>query len=358
LISQALIEPPDVAAPALPDGCCRFCRAGEPPPLAAGEQWPTALARRFLALHEGLSLQLERDPHSGYVAVSRLMVPARRRRQGLGSQIISGICWHADQAGDVLVGTPDPIRTAHPAMSARQLERWYMRDFGFRRNRGMRRDFTTQHALLRPPQVRDEQEVPMDRTPDEVVAAIDSLIAGAAADAPEVSDDAMRAAPAGTPGLNAEPEPTTAFDLFGPYIDIYTRADAIADGSQHEVPADITRAFAIRVPMSVTSAVWHDCVAWTDADSERTGVILQDETDRLTDLVKAGWLTACRTAPTGDFDLPFGIPFTLDRFNRKTVFGPDDDQTPTTVNLVIVLGADFDGTPIITIMTPREHSEA
>ncbi|KAB2344915.1 GNAT family N-acetyltransferase [Actinomadura rudentiformis] len=133
------------------DACCRFCQEGHPRPVETGKEWPSALASRLRALHADLKVHLKRDGESGYVEVLQLVIPADRRRRGLGTQIMSGICWHADQNGDVLVGTPEPIHAGKPALTGPQLRRWYRRRFGFVPNRGRRLDLDTRHTLRRSP---------------------------------------------------------------------------------------------------------------------------------------------------------------------------------------------------------------
>lgn len=80
-------------------------------------------------------------------------------------------------------------------------------------------------------------------------------------------------------------------DIFGKTISRYTRAQAIADGALVDVSA-MAREAGFRIPVAVTSAVWADCVAWTDADSEKQTV--QDERGRLWDVLWMGVLAAKR----------------------------------------------------------------
>jgi len=80
-------------------------------------------------------------------------------------------------------------------------------------------------------------------------------------------------------------------EIFGKTISRYTRAQAIADGTLVDVSA-MAREAGFRIPVAVTSAVWTDCVAWTDADSGRQAV--QDERGRLWDLLWMGVLAARR----------------------------------------------------------------
>jgi len=90
-----------------------------------------------------------------------------------------------------------------------------------------------------------------------------------------VSDDAMRSIPAGSTAAGPEP--------FGPIIDAYTRADAIADGTLVAVPEPIAREAGFLVPVAITRAAWTDCVEWSDTDSNRQTP--QDEEGRLWDVL-------------------------------------------------------------------------
>ncbi|MGP4027342.1 DUF6573 family protein [Actinomadura sp. 3N407] len=137
-------------------------------------------------------------------------------------------------------------------------------------------------------------------------------------------------------------------DLFGTTIDVYTRAQAIADGTLVEVPADMSRQAGSRAPVALTSAAWQNCVRWDDADAERTGAY-QDQNGRLWDVLWMGWLAARRARPTDSTP----IPFKLYRIARDAEPGPDGVE-PTLVYLFIALGADFDGSACVTIMEPGE----
>lgn len=56
-----------------------------------------------------------------------------------------------------------------------------------------------------------------------------------------------------------------AFD-WGEPIYVYSKADAVADGSQVEVPADIRTALNVKAPVYVTIALWHPHVQTDDPD--------------------------------------------------------------------------------------------
>ncbi|MBO2464987.1 DUF6573 family protein [Actinomadura violacea] len=197
------------------------------------------------------------------------------------------------------------------------------------------------------------------KTSAETIAEIDALITGRTGRDRTVSPDAMRAAPNGPTDLGTDPDTdldpdlgtdrVDITDVFGDPIDLYTRADAIADGTLFEVPEDIRRHAGIAVPTALTRAAWEGCVAWTAEDAARTGAI-QDQDGRLVDVVWMGMQAARRARPTDDTP----IPFTVCRVARDAVPG-EDGVEPTEVRLWIVLGADQDGAPCVTIMQPGER---
>ena len=131
--------------------------------------------------------------------------------------------------------------------------------------------------------------------------------------------------------------------IFGEVIDRFTRAQAIADGSLVDA-TELARQAGFSVPVALTSAVWHDCVAWTDEDTENTGAP-QDETGRLWDIV---WVARVRcSGPAGrDTDR---VRFTILRVARDAKVA-----TPTPVRLDAHIGGGDDGEPVVTIMFPEE----
>lgn len=181
---------------------------------------------------------------------------------------------------------------------------------------------------------------------DTIVAEIDALIAGHTGRDRTVSPGAMRVAPDGAADLDVAPDSIT--EVFGEPMAVYTRADAIRDGSQIEVPAGVCREVGIGVPTALTSAVWEDCVAWTDTDAERTGAI-QDQDGRLFDVVYMAWRAVHRARPVDSTP----VPFVVCRVARDTLPGVDGAE-PTEVRLWIVLGADYDGSPCVTITTRED----
>ncbi len=73
---------------------------------------------------------------------------------------------------------------------------------------------------------------------------------------------------------------------FGAVIYAYSRAQALADGTLNDV-SEVAREAGFACPVALTSAAWCDCVAWSQADSQRQGY--QDEAGRLWDVL---WLAS------------------------------------------------------------------
>lgn len=127
----------------------------------------------------------------------------------------------------------------------------------------------------------------------------------------------------------------------GDLIHAYTRQQAIAAGDLVDVTTTAREA-GIRYPVALTRAAWLDCVAWTPADTQRTGVP-QDEPGRLWDV-----LTMLRHAilrnPRGD-----RVTVTLVRVPRH-----GRNPTPQKVRLHAVCGPGDRAEPVITLMQPGE----
>ena len=71
-------------------------------------------------------------------------------------------------------------------------------------------------------------------------------------------------------------------ELFGEVISTYSRAQALDDGVLVDAGA-MAKEAGFRWTVAITAAAWTDCVAWTDADSERQ--VRQDESGRLWDVL-------------------------------------------------------------------------
>ncbi|MCX5066712.1 hypothetical protein OOJ91_12560 [Micromonospora lupini] len=147
------------------------------------------------------------------------------------------------------------------------------------------------------------------------------------------------------PGLAGfeEGTPPAADDFWvdAEIIHAYTRAQALADGALVDA-GPVAREAGFRIPLALTQAAWADCVAWTDADSERKGTV-QDEKGRLWDVLTMAMLAARRA---GDRQR---VPFEL---VRVPVAGRG--VRPRLTTLAMVIGPGDEGEPVITIMLPEE----
>jgi hypothetical protein len=129
---------------------------------------------------------------------------------------------------------------------------------------------------------------------------------------------------------------------FGPVVFSYSRAQALADGVLVDV-TEMAREAGFKWPVALTHAVWEDCVAWTEADSERQGVH-QDQSDRLWDVL---WMAYCaiRVNQTGGSELRY-------KLYRLPRDGKARKAEPTTLKLAV--GPGDHGEPVITILQPEE----
>lgn len=125
-----------------------------------------------------------------------------------------------------------------------------------------------------------------------------------------------------------------------PLIHAYTRAEAIRDGVLIDV-TDIARDAGFKVPVAVTSAVWDDCVAWTEETAARKPGTGQDENGRLWDVVYMASVYA-RTANGNESRIMVSL-------YRVPVYGTS--VLPEPVRLAMVIGPGDNGEPVITIMS-------
>lgn len=130
---------------------------------------------------------------------------------------------------------------------------------------------------------------------------------------------------------------TEGWDL----IHSYSRAQAIRDGVLVDV-TETAKETGFKIPVALTSAVYEDCVAWTEADNDRKNT-LQDEKGRLWDVLWMSFLAARKSLNSQR------VPVRLVRVRRE---GPGDQ--PRLVDLVMVVGPGDEGEPVITIMQPGE----
>ncbi|MEV7123960.1 DUF6573 family protein [Kitasatospora griseola] len=133
-------------------------------------------------------------------------------------------------------------------------------------------------------------------------------------------------------------DPMTEF--FGAPIDVYTRADAIADGVLFEVPEKAWRKAGFRWPVAVTQAVHGQCVAWNGDEEMEAG--------RLHELLWMAYLAVAAEARRGNGGAE-SVPFLL-------VF--HEVESPAVrqeVRLNIAMSrAGKDGAPVLTVMFPGE----
>jgi hypothetical protein len=118
-------------------------------------------------------------------------------------------------------------------------------------------------------------------------------------------------------------------------IDVYTRAQAIADGILVDV-SSTAREAGIRYPVALTRAVWEKCVAVP------AGVICQDEAGRLWDVL---WLLACAARRSdGGPEVRFGVH--VRKENREGI--------PPLVSLKALCAPEDNLEPVITLKLSEE----
>ena len=133
--------------------------------------------------------------------------------------------------------------------------------------------------------------------------------------------------------------PTESF--FGEVISTYTRAQAIEDGVLIDAGAMASEA-GFKWPVALTSAVWADCVAWSEDDSRRQ--IYQDESGRLWDVLYMASHAIRTSKDSGD-----RLLFQLYRVPR------DGQSTEAVlVTLKLIVGPGDAGEPVITLLLPNE----
>lgn len=124
--------------------------------------------------------------------------------------------------------------------------------------------------------------------------------------------------------------------FFGKPVSVYTRAQAIADGTLIDVSAEAKDA-GFKVPVAVTAAAWAEVVAWSDEDSVRQ--IHQDERGRLHDLLWVAVNLARHHSASNR------MPFQHYRVARG---GKRVRRTP--IALVMSIGPGDNAEPVVTFM--------
>lgn len=129
--------------------------------------------------------------------------------------------------------------------------------------------------------------------------------------------------------------------VFGEIISVYTRAEALADGTLINAGA-MAREVGFNWPVALTAAAWQDCVAWTEIDSERQ--IHQDQSGRLWDVLFMAAVSVRISDRAGS-----ELCYQLYRVPRD---GTSCDAELTTLKLMV--GPGDDGEPVVTIGLPNE----
>jgi len=135
-------------------------------------------------------------------------------------------------------------------------------------------------------------------------------------------------------------EPMKPDTIFGDAIYRYSRAQALADGVLVDV-TEIAREAGFRIHVALTTAVWSQAVAWSDADSARQ--TNQDEAGRLWDVLWMAYIAARRAS--GGCQVPFQV---------HVVPRGGSARLPRLMQLHMHIGPGDDSEPVITIMTPNE----
>ena len=138
----------------------------------------------------------------------------------------------------------------------------------------------------------------------------------------------------------------TAESFFGEVISTYTRAQALEDGVLVDA-GPMAEEIGFRFPVALTSAVWTDCVAWTDSDNQKKP--FQDQSGRLYDVLFMAAF-AIQTSERSSDRLLYGeLLYELYRVPRD---GFSTEAKPVTLKLII--GPGDHGEPVVTILQPHE----
>ena len=135
--------------------------------------------------------------------------------------------------------------------------------------------------------------------------------------------------------------PPAEHPFFGEVISTYTRAQALEDGVLVDVGA-MAKEAGFRFPVAMTAAAWDDCVAWTDADSERQ--VHQDQAGRLRDVLFMAHHAIRSSRSGGD-----RLTFQLYRVPRD---GTATEAALTTLKLIV--GPGDAGEPVLTLLLPTD----
>jgi len=132
-----------------------------------------------------------------------------------------------------------------------------------------------------------------------------------------------------------------AESFFGEVISTYTRAQAIEDGVLVDA-GPIANEVGFKLSVALTAAVWADCVAWTDDDSQTNA--FQDQSGRLFDVLFMASFAIRTSADSGD-----RLLYELYRVPRD---GYSTEAKSVTLKLII--GPGDHGEPVMTVMLLNE----
>lgn len=125
------------------------------------------------------------------------------------------------------------------------------------------------------------------------------------------------------------------------FVFTYTRAQALADGVLFDV-SETAKEAGFKIPVALTSAAWAECVAWSRADTEQTGVP-QDEAGRVWDVLWMGGHAARLHRDSNSNRCAFSV-----------LRVPRGQRRARSCALVLHIGPGDAGEPVITGMLPNE----
>ena len=133
----------------------------------------------------------------------------------------------------------------------------------------------------------------------------------------------------------------SAESFFGNVISTYTRTQAIEDGVLID-PGSMAKEAGFKWPVALTADAWADCVAWTDADSQKQ--VHQDQSGRLWDTLYMASHAIRTSKDSGDWLL-----FQLYRVPRDGL-----STEAVLVTLKLIVGPGDSGEPVVSILLPNE----
>ena len=134
---------------------------------------------------------------------------------------------------------------------------------------------------------------------------------------------------------------SNAESIFGEVVYSYTRAQAVEDGVLVDA-GTMAQEAGFKWPVALTSAVWEDCVVWSDDDN--CNKPFQDQAGRLWDVLYMASHAIRTSKDSGD-----RIMFQLYRVPRHGC-----SMEAELVRLKLIVGPGDSGEPVITILQPHE----